>query len=122
MEHAKSNGFAPLIESIMSMSKEKKQSISKRPSLEDRLATVKFNVAQEPHIKLDKTKCKNCEEKTCIKVCPVGNYQENEADASEIIISWEGCMECGTCRIACPHGAIEWNYPVGGKGVCFRFG
>lgn len=94
----------------------------KRPTLEDRVGTVKFNVAPEAHLSLDKAKCKECEEHYCVKVCPVGNYTENEANPKEIILSWEGCMECGTCRLACPHDAIDWNYPVGGKGVCYRYG
>lgn len=94
----------------------------KRLSLEDRVGTVKFNIASEAHLKLDKDKCRACEERLCLRVCPVGNYQEDEANPTEIVLSWEGCMECGTCRIACPHGAIDWNYPVGGKGVCLRYG
>ncbi len=93
-----------------------------RPTLEDRVGTVKFNAAAEEHIKLDLAKCRKCEERVCLQVCPVGNYTENEADRSEIVLSWEGCMECGTCRLACPHDAIEWSYPVGGKGVCYRYG
>jgi ferredoxin like protein len=31
-------------------------------------------------------------------------------------------LECGTCRIACPHSALEWEYPRSGFGVQFRFG
>jgi ferredoxin like protein len=94
----------------------------KHPTLDDRVGTVKFNVAAEPHLRLDMAKCRACAERVCIRVCPVGNYTENEADPREIVLSWEGCMECGTCRVACPHGAIEWSYPTGGKGVCYRFG
>jgi len=103
-------------------SEKENDNIPVRPSLEDRLATVKFNAAPEPHITLDKNKCKVCKDRICIAVCPVGNYQLNESDPLEIILSWEGCMECGTCRIACPHGAVAWRYPIGGKGVCFRLG
>ncbi|MEK6545549.1 MAG: ferredoxin family protein, partial [Nitrospinota bacterium] len=32
----------------------------------------------------------------------------------------EGCLECGTCRIACEF--IEWRNPKGGYGVCYRYG
>ena len=94
----------------------------KRPSLEDRMGMIKFNIASESHLKLDMEKCRKCKERVCILVCPAGNYQENVANPEEIILSWEGCMECGTCRLACPHDAIDWNYPTGSKGVCFRYG
>jgi ferredoxin like protein len=97
----------------------------KRPTLEDRVGTVKFNIAAEPHLKLDQQKCKACKERVCLYVCPAGNYTEvekNEADPPEVVLSWEGCFECGTCRLACPHGAIDWSYPTGSKGVCYRYG
>ena len=94
----------------------------RRPTLEDRVGTVKFNAAAEAHIRLDLKICKKCEERACLQVCPAGNYTENEANPQEIVLSWEGCFECGTCRLACPHDAIDWNYPTGGKGVCYRYG
>jgi ferredoxin like protein len=34
----------------------------------------------------------------------------------------DGCLECGTCRIACGTEVLEWYYPSGGAGVQFRFG
>ena len=100
---------------------EKKANVE-RLTLEDMLGLVKFNVAAEAHLQIDKEKCRVCKERFCLHVCPVGNYTEDEADPGEIVLSWEGCMECGTCRLACPHDAIDWNYPVGAKGVCFRHG
>jgi len=38
-----------------------------------------------------------------------------------VVLSTEACVECGTCRVVCPHGAIEWNYPRSGMGIWYRF-
>ena len=37
------------------------------------------------------------------------------------MLSTEACVECGTCRVVCPHGSIEWNYPRSGMGIWYRF-
>jgi ferredoxin like protein len=37
------------------------------------------------------------------------------------MFSHQTCLECGACRISCQNGALDWNYPKGGFGVCFRF-
>jgi ferredoxin like protein len=31
-------------------------------------------------------------------------------------------LECGSCRIICPQGAIRWVYPRGGFGICYQYG
>ncbi|MCX5998444.1 MAG: hypothetical protein NTU41_02335 [Chloroflexi bacterium] len=36
--------------------------------------------------------------------------------------AYEGCLECGSCRIVCDKSAIEWSYPRGGFGISFEFG
>jgi ferredoxin-like protein FixX len=43
-------------------------------------------------------------------------------ETGEIHIEFAGCQECGTCKIACPHGALEWHYPRGEYGVQYRYG
>ncbi len=88
-------------------------------SIEDRLSKVRFNVDTHAHIVIDTSVCTTCHEKNCLYVCPVKNYVMSEKG---VVFSWQGCMECGACRIACPAGAIDWNYPRGGFGVCFRYG
>jgi NAD-dependent dihydropyrimidine dehydrogenase PreA subunit len=40
----------------------------------------------------------------------------------EFTVSYEGCLECGTCMIACSEGAIDWRNPRGGFGVSLRYG
>ena len=89
-------------------------------SVEKRLALVKFDIHEKPHITVDKEKCRICEEKYCVKACPAGLYEIDEN--GEILFNYEGCLECGTCRLICPNNAIHWEYPEGGYGVFFQFG
>ena len=88
-------------------------------AIEDKLATIRFNVDAEPHIRVNTEICDACREKACLYVCPVQNYTLEE---DRVVFSWQGCVECGACRIACRAGAIDWNYPQGGFGVCLRYG
>jgi ferredoxin like protein len=90
-------------------------------STPDRLATVKFKVAKEPHISVDTEKCRECVEKPCVTVCPAENYQLSE-DKKTVILSWESCLECGSCALVCPLDAVKWCYPTGGFGVGYRLG
>lgn len=87
--------------------------------IDDKLALNLFHVDDEPHIKIDLEICWECPHKLCTYVCPVENYKQNGEGGIEF--SWEGCLECGTCRIVCDRGAISWEYPRGGCGICFRF-
>jgi len=87
--------------------------------IEDKLSKVRFNIDINAHIVIDLTRCKTCSDKPCLYSCPVKNYVLNEG---EVVFSWQGCLECGACRITCPNGAIDWKYPRGGFGVCFRYG
>lgn len=89
-------------------------------SIDDKLALVNFKVDEEAHIKVDTVICRTCREKPCLHVCPAENY--NLLENGELVFSWEGCLECGTCRIACQKGAIDWSYPRGGFGVRYRYG
>jgi ferredoxin like protein len=55
-----------------------------------------------------------------VRICPAGCYSENEK--TEVMLTIDGCLECGTCRLACGMDVLDWNYPEGGTGVQFRFG
>lgn len=79
-----------------------------------------FKEAKEFHIKIKPGKEKDVRLKQAILVCPAGLYSENEQGA--IMISTDGCLECGTCLLTCGDELLEWNYPCGGSGVQFRFG
>lgn len=88
-------------------------------AIEDKLATTRFDVDAEPHIRVNTGLCETCREKACLYICPVQNYTLVE---DKLAFSWQGCVECGACRIACTAGAIEWSYPRGGFGVSLRYG
>lgn len=55
-----------------------------------------------------------------ILLCPAGLYKQE--DTGIFSISEDGCLECGTCLIACGDDVLEWSYPGGGTGVQYRFG
>jgi len=86
--------------------------------IEDLLNNNIWDVDYEPHIKVDTNKCVDCELKPCIKLCPAGCYT---LSGDKVLFSYEGCLECGTCRVICPKNAITWNYPLDGRGIHYRF-
>jgi ferredoxin like protein len=89
-------------------------------SINDKLIRTRFVVdSGTPHIKVNTAQCGGCKEKPCLVTCPVQCYTK---ETHGVAFSWENCVECGTCRIVCPHMAVTWNYPRGGYGVCFRYG
>ena len=85
---------------------------------DEKLALNLFHVAPEPHIQINNLVCDQCPHKLCTLVCPVENYQIVD---DKVVFSWEGCLECGTCRIVCDQGAMSWEYPHGSFGVIYRF-
>ncbi len=88
-------------------------------TIDDKLALDLFHVDQESHILVNQEICGKCPHKWCTYVCPVENYRLEDG---KVVFSWEGCLECGTCRITCDQGALTWNYPRGGFGICYRLG
>ena len=84
-----------------------------------RLATVRFRVDREPHIRVNNAICKDCSTKVCVYVCPANLF--TPLSDGTILFNYEQCFECGTCYVACNHeGAITWAYPRGGFGVSLR--
>ena len=89
-------------------------------TIEEKLLKTRFVVnSGTPHITVDTSLCPDCSDEPCLTVCPVQCYQKEK---NRIVFSWENCVECGSCRIVCPTGAVTWNYPWGGFGVCYRYG
>lgn len=90
--------------------------------LEDKLFLVTFTPDTESHLSVkDQAVCRRCTDKPCISGCPADVWEHNEAK-DEVHAAFEGCLECGTCRIICPYANLEWRYPRGGFGVKYKFG
>ncbi|NLW92031.1 MAG: hypothetical protein GXY34_10610 [Syntrophomonadaceae bacterium] len=88
--------------------------------LKAKLGLDVFKHDNEPHIKIKPGMERDPRLKRAVLVCPAGLYSLNAEGEVELTI--DGCLECGTCRIACGVEVLDWNYPTGGAGVQFRFG
>lgn len=94
--------------------------MSEQTGLKSKLGLDVFKHDKEAHIKIKEGMSKDQRLKRAVLVCPAGLYCENPQGEVELTI--DGCLECGTCRIACGVDVLEWNYPNSGCGVQFRFG
>jgi len=91
-------------------------------TLEDKLYLVKFKPDEKSHLVIKEMEvCAAKCEKACTRFCPAGVYKWDEVNRY-MIVNYEECFECGSCRISCPFGNIDWRYPRGGFGVQFRYG
>ena len=90
-------------------------------NVETKLGLDVFKIDKDAHIIIDQETCRSCEDKFCLYVCPGKLYTINR-ETGEMEVECSGCLECGSCRIACIHGALEWNYARGGYGIQYRFG
>lgn len=92
-------------------------------SMEDRLYTVTYRDAGESHLGVeDPGVCTTCTTNECTSVCPADVWRNEDGDDGVPTIAYENCLECGSCRFACPHDNVEWEYPENGNGVSFKFG
>ncbi|MDD5168295.1 MAG: 4Fe-4S dicluster domain-containing protein [Syntrophales bacterium] len=94
--------------------------MSDSSGLKAKLGLDVFKPAGKPHITIKSGKEKDPRLKRMVNVCPAGLYSEGEAGA--VILTIDGCLECGTCRLICGTDVLEWRYPEGGTGVQFRYG
>jgi ferredoxin like protein len=94
---------------------------SMKVRVEDKLFLNKFKVDEESHLVLkDYSVCiEQCPDQPCLYICPARVYK---LEKDRIGVSYEGCLECGSCRIGCPHFNIEWRFPKGGYGIKHKFG
>lgn len=86
----------------------------------DKLDTVHRVIDFDAHIVVDEQACAACQTRDCLYFCPAGCFELD--DEGGVAFHYEGCHECGTCRIACEKGIEAWRYPQGGRGVVFRLG
>lgn len=89
-------------------------------ALKAKLGLDVFKPVREAHIKIRPGMEKDARLKPMARICPAGCYSENERD--EVLLTIDGCLECGTCRLACGMDVLDWNYPEGETGVQYRFG
>jgi ferredoxin like protein len=90
--------------------------------LEEKLGKDKLTPAPSSHLVVrDTAVCVGCPGRECIPACPAGTY-EWDAESRRLHVSFENCLECGTCRVSCPFDNIEWTNPSGGFGVSYRYG
>jgi ferredoxin like protein len=87
----------------------------------EKLAVNKYELDEgHPHIEVNEEVCRaKCANLACLYVCPANVYSEQNG---KIVADWAGCLECGTCKVACPSDALLWVYPRGGFGVIYRSG
>jgi ferredoxin like protein len=90
--------------------------------IDDMLMSLKYYVDEhESHLCIISSEvCKQCTDKGCLYFCPVGVYREEASGAVQI--SYQSCIECGSCRVMCPHNNVIWKYPRGGFGIAYKFG
>ncbi|MCL1798499.1 MAG: ferredoxin family protein [Eggerthellaceae bacterium] len=56
-----------------------------------------------------------------VRVCPAALYKVDEDGKASF--DYAGCLECGTCRIACGGTIVkEWGWPGPTMGVEYRYG
>lgn len=94
--------------------------MSDSAALKTKLGLDVFKPGGEPHIKIRPGMEKDPRLRQAIRVCPAGLY--SAAETGEVVLTIDGCLECGTCRFVCGSEVLEWHYPEGGTGVQFRFG
>ncbi|MBN7772498.1 ferredoxin family protein [Clostridium aminobutyricum] len=91
---------------------------NKKGNIDNKLFMNNYKVDSMSHLTIkDQAVCEKCEDKSCTILCPAHVYEWKD---EQIMVSYEGCLECGACRIACPHDNIDWNFPRGGYGIQFR--
>lgn len=88
--------------------------------LKSKLGLNVFKEDAQFHIKIREGFEHDSRLKKAVLICPAGLYTLN--DKGKVELASDGCLECGTCRIACGNEILDWNYPNGGSGVQFRFG
>ena len=99
-----------------------KQPTVENATLEDRLYTVKYEDPGESHLDVkDANICENvCTVDGCVDVCPANVWRRD--DGGVPTIAYENCLECSSCRYACPEDNVVWTYPERGSGVTYKKG
>jgi ferredoxin like protein len=88
-------------------------------NIEEKQYLLRFKCDTKSHLTvLDHDVCMTkCPDKICTVFCPAEVYKW---EGTRMQVGYEGCHECGSCRIGCPYQNIKWEYPKGGHGIVFR--
>ena len=94
-------------------------------NVDDYLSENKYAIDDEnAHIELSAADCESLpdgEWGKLVRVCPAALYKE-DADGNRLF-NYAGCLECGTCRIACEGTVVaKWSNPAPLMGVQYRYG
>jgi len=87
--------------------------------IDEKVAKCAIKHDTESHIRLNEDECEKCESRICTLACPAGLYTVEDG---KVKFDHTGCLECGTCLVVCPRGAVDWSYPTPGFGIRYRFG
>ncbi|MDR1067890.1 MAG: ferredoxin family protein [Clostridiales Family XIII bacterium] len=90
-------------------------------NIDDKLGLdVFYTDENNPHIEIDEDYDVQRDIDKLIMACPAGLYAQEDG---KITFNYEGCLECGTCRVLSGGKIItSWNHPRGSKGVEYREG
>lgn len=93
-----------------------------RTDVDELISSVKYYVDDElAHLWIkDHAVCAGCDAKPCLNFCPVSVYRLDRQ--GKIMVGYQACVECGSCRVGCPFLNIGWVLPRGGYGVAYKFG
>jgi ferredoxin like protein len=89
-------------------------------NIKGKLGLDVFKEGEKFHIEINPDKKDDPRLLVCVRLCPAGLYSLDEQ--GQVVLSTDGCLECGTCKILCGDEVLTWNYPEGAQGVQFRFG
>lgn len=81
-------------------------------SVGERISKLTYNDDYVSHIKLEETDNEFMNKIPIL--CPANCYAKEN---SQLILQYEGCLDCGTCA-----QKTEWKHPRGEKGVHYRYG
>lgn len=88
---------------------------------DEKLAVLAVKAHDDSHITAEQAHCTSCNNRPCIPACPAELWTRSD-ESKQVLIEHTGCLECGTCLLVCPHGAVTWCYPEGCFGVQYRNG
>ncbi len=90
-------------------------------SIDDKLGLDKFDTDEEnAHIQIDENYANEEDIRRLVMACPAQLYKYEDGKLS---FNYEGCLECGTCRVLSKGKVIKsWDHPVGGAGVVYKQG